>query len=57
LETDQDSQEALRFAYRSGHQIASHTLSHKDLTAISGAEFDEEVDGLANIIQKLIGVT
>lgn len=56
LETDQESQEALRYAYKSGHQIASHTLSHKDLTSISGEEFDEEIGGLERIVEKLIGV-
>lgn len=47
---------ALKKAYQSGHQIASHTLSHKDLDTISGEEFDTEITDLERIVNDLIGV-
>ncbi|KAL7313642.1 hypothetical protein PS15m_007364 [Mucor circinelloides] len=56
LETNEEGQRALKKAYDSGHQIASHTLSHKDLDTISGEEFDSEISELERIIYDLIQV-
>ncbi|CAO0798184.1 unnamed protein product [Mucor circinelloides] len=56
LETNEEGQRALKKAYDSGHQIASHTLSHKDLDTISGEEFDSEISELERIIYDLIRV-
>ncbi|KAG2210780.1 hypothetical protein INT46_006850 [Mucor plumbeus] len=56
LETNEEGQRALKKAYESGHQIASHTLSHKDLDTISGEEFDSEITDLERIVNNLIGV-
>lgn len=56
LETNEEGQIALKKAYQSGHQIASHTLSHKDLDTISGEEFDTEITDLERIVNDLVGV-
>lgn len=56
LESNEEGQRALKKAYNSGHQIASHTLSHKDLDTISGEEFDSELTELERIVHDLIGV-
>ncbi|CEP18204.1 hypothetical protein [Parasitella parasitica] len=56
LETNTKGQDALRKAHASGHQIASHTLSHKDLDTISGQEFEDEITELERIVYGLIQV-
>ncbi|GAN07630.1 chitin deacetylase [Mucor ambiguus] len=56
LESNQEGQKAIKKAYETGHQIASHTLSHKDLDVISGEEFDSEITELERIVHDLIGV-
>ncbi|KAJ6479488.1 carbohydrate esterase family 4 protein [Mycena vitilis] len=39
-----------------GHQIASHTWSHKDLTMLSQADLDAEIDKPNIAFQKILGV-
>ncbi|KAI7905128.1 uncharacterized protein BX663DRAFT_559348 [Cokeromyces recurvatus] len=56
LEDDAEAQDALIEAYRSGHQIASHTWSHKDLNEISMEEFEREISQLEDMIDSLIHV-
>ncbi|KAI8646881.1 hypothetical protein BD408DRAFT_399182 [Parasitella parasitica] len=56
LETNEEGRNALRKAHASGHQIASHTLSHKDLETISGQEFDDEITELEKIVFDIIQV-
>ncbi|KAI8357813.1 hypothetical protein BD560DRAFT_335249 [Blakeslea trispora] len=53
---DTEAQGILKSAYNDGHQIASHTWSHKDLTTLRGREFDSEVTSLENAINSAIGV-
>lgn len=52
------AQDALRDAYNSGHQIASHTWSHKNLVEIVDDEetFNQEIVLLEQVVQDLIGV-
>ncbi|KAI8970221.1 hypothetical protein BDF20DRAFT_916063 [Mycotypha africana] len=54
IESNYEAKNALRSAYESGHQIASHTWSHQDLTTLSKTKFDEEVFKLENAIQAVI---
>jgi peptidoglycan/xylan/chitin deacetylase (PgdA/CDA1 family) len=43
-------------AYSEGHQIASHTYNHKDLTTLSAGNLRAEIDGTANAIEQIIGI-
>ncbi|OBZ87688.1 Peptidoglycan-N-acetylglucosamine deacetylase [Choanephora cucurbitarum] len=52
---DDEAKKVLLRAHKEGHQIASHTWSHKDLTTISGREFDSEVNALENAVSRIIG--
>ncbi|KAI7890498.1 uncharacterized protein EV154DRAFT_465519 [Mucor mucedo] len=49
------AQEALKNAYNSGHQIASHTWSHQNLDEIDGSKFDSEIVKLEQIVQQFVG--
>ncbi|RKP11195.1 polysaccharide deacetylase [Thamnocephalis sphaerospora] len=46
----------LKRAYDSGHQIASHTYSHADLTAIGSDQIRSEMTLLDDQLRRLIGV-
>ncbi|KAF9423643.1 chitin deacetylase [Podila epigama] len=41
--------------YDEGHQIASHTWSHKDLTTLTNAQRDSEMKKLDDAVKKIIG--
>lgn len=56
LNESAEAQEALKAAYQSGHQIASHTYSHQDLNTLDGDDFDREIVQLEQVVQDLIGV-
>ncbi|KAI9485876.1 MAG: hypothetical protein EXX96DRAFT_613726 [Benjaminiella poitrasii] len=56
LAENANAQAALKEAYKSGHQIASHTWSHKDLNEVSREVFDYEIDQLENIVYSTINV-
>lgn len=56
LNESAEAQEALEAAYKSGHQIASHTYSHQDLNTLDGDDFDREIVQLEQVVQDLIGV-
>jgi peptidoglycan/xylan/chitin deacetylase (PgdA/CDA1 family) len=57
LNDSKEAKEAVEFAYSSGHQIASHTWSHKDLNvAVSDGTFDSELVKLEQVTQDIIGV-
>lgn len=46
---------ALRSAFQSGHQIASHTWSHPDLTSLSPSQVQQEMNTLNAALRKIIG--
>ncbi|KAJ3284549.1 hypothetical protein HK104_009878 [Borealophlyctis nickersoniae] len=45
----------LQSAYRKGHQIASHTWSHQNLSALSATRIQSEMTQLDDALQKIIG--
>ncbi|KAJ3053392.1 hypothetical protein HK097_004399 [Rhizophlyctis rosea] len=50
-----DSAATLYEAYTTGHQVASHTWSHPDLTGLSDAGKTEEIVKVENALKKIIG--
>jgi len=46
----------VRYAYGKGHQIASHTWSHPDLTKLSSSQITTELSRIEQALQRLIGV-
>ena len=47
--------EVVRRAYDAGHQIASHTYSHKSLTSLSTAALDREINNTIAALDDAIG--
>ncbi|KAG2182160.1 hypothetical protein INT43_007087, partial [Umbelopsis isabellina] len=56
IDTDADAQNAIKKAYESGHQIASHTWDHADLDTLSESEIQEEMLRLEAALMNVIGV-
>ncbi|KAI9592487.1 hypothetical protein BDF19DRAFT_451319 [Syncephalis fuscata] len=54
LSQPQDAQKVRR-AYDEGHQIASHTFSHADLTTLSEEGIKQEMNSLQDLIKGIIG--
>ncbi|KAF9341268.1 hypothetical protein BGZ91_009901 [Linnemannia elongata] len=52
----EDYDGVVKRAYREGHQIASHTWSHKDLSKMDARHVRKEMTDLDNAIKALIGV-
>jgi peptidoglycan/xylan/chitin deacetylase (PgdA/CDA1 family) len=48
--------DVLKKAYNSGHQIASHTWSHKDLTQQSASGIQTEITRLETALKKILGI-
>ncbi len=46
----------IRQAYADGQQIAHHTWSHLDLTTLTNAQIDAEIQRLDEAFVKIIGV-
>ena len=40
-----------------GHLVCNHTMTHRDTTTLSDAEFKEELNGLASLCQEKAGVS
>ncbi|EEB87297.1 hypothetical protein MPER_15416, partial [Moniliophthora perniciosa FA553] len=40
---DQDASDQVKFAYSQGHQVASHTWRHADLSQLSWDEIHDEM--------------
>ncbi|KAG0319764.1 hypothetical protein BGZ97_001499 [Linnemannia gamsii] len=51
-----DYKEMVQRAHREGHQIASHTWSHKDLSMMDSQQIREEMTELDHAIENLLGV-
>lgn len=49
------NQRIVREAYEAGHQIASHTWSHKDLATLSGPQIRREMTRLDDALRQIIG--
>ncbi|KAF8910427.1 carbohydrate esterase family 4 protein [Gymnopilus junonius] len=54
---DPDSVKRVVYAYQHGHQIGSHTWSHKDLTTLSLDDIHNEMWLVEQALQKIVGVT
>ncbi|KKA26186.1 hypothetical protein TD95_000113 [Thielaviopsis punctulata] len=57
IETSLDKQNTLKRAYAEGHQIASHTWAHADLSWISDARRVWQMAKLDSVLMKIIGVS
>ncbi|KAG8766285.1 Carbohydrate esterase 4 protein, partial [Serendipita sp. 397] len=53
---DQANVDRLRASFQQGHQIASHTWSHRNLATLSEAEIDYEIQRLDEAFIKILGV-
>lgn len=54
---DQSSVDALKNAYSKGHQVASHTWAHKDLSTLSRDEVEEEMTRSHVAIERITGAS
>ncbi|KAF9337372.1 hypothetical protein BG006_004999 [Podila minutissima] len=50
-----DYASTVKRAYNSGHQIASHTWSHKDMTTLSSSGLKSEMTKLDDAVKKIVG--
>lgn len=51
-----DYAESLQYVFRQGHQIASHTWTHPDLTTLTDAQINEEMKKTDEAIEAILGV-
>lgn len=54
---DADQQKRVKYAYSKGHQVASHTWSHKNLATLSWDEIHDEMWRVEQALQRIVGVT
>ncbi|KAJ3500394.1 hypothetical protein NLJ89_g9817 [Agrocybe chaxingu] len=52
---DEDSVKRVQYAYQHGHQVASHTWSHADLTALTWDQIHDEMWRVEQALQKIVG--
>ncbi|KAN0066152.1 hypothetical protein ACQY0O_000246 [Thecaphora frezii] len=52
---DKDQVSALRYSYKRGHQICSHTWSHPNLTTLNDEQLDRQVQLVEDALWKIIG--
>ena len=52
----EESVARVKFAYSQGHQISSHTWSHKNLSTLTSEQVNSEMARTEHAIQRLIGV-
>jgi len=48
---------SVKYAFGKGHQIASHTWSHPDLTLLTSDEINTEMENIELALQRIVGVT
>ncbi|KAG9123482.1 Carbohydrate esterase 4 protein [Ceratobasidium sp. 392] len=53
---DPDNAKRVKYAYDKGHQIASHTWAHKDLTTLTWDQVHDEMWRVEHALQKITGV-
>lgn len=51
----QDNLDVIRRAYEEGHEIASHTWSHKDLTELSDSGIQNEIRSTERVLNQVCG--
>ncbi|KAK7695570.1 hypothetical protein QCA50_000206 [Cerrena zonata] len=51
-----DNQKRVKYAYDHGHQIASHTWAHKDLTTLTWDQIHDEMWRVEQALQRIAGV-
>ncbi|KAF8896035.1 carbohydrate esterase family 4 protein [Infundibulicybe gibba] len=54
---DDDEVKRVQYAYQHGHQVASHTWAHKDLTTLTWDQIHDEMWRVEQALQKIVGVT
>ncbi|KAG8706310.1 Carbohydrate esterase 4 protein [Ceratobasidium sp. 394] len=54
---DADNAKRVKYAYDKGHQIASHTWGHKDLSTLTWDQVHDEMWCVEQAFQKIVGVT
>jgi len=52
---DSDSVDRVRTAYNSGHQVASHTWAHRDLTTLTWDQIHDEMWRVEQAVQRITG--
>ncbi|KAL0953206.1 hypothetical protein HGRIS_004461 [Hohenbuehelia grisea] len=50
-----DSQKRVKYAYDNGHQVASHTWSHADLTTLSWDQLHDEMWRVEQALNRIVG--
>lgn len=53
---DADNQKRVKYAYDKGHQIASHTWGHKDLSTLTWDQVHDEMWRVEQALQRIAGV-
>ncbi|KAG8686469.1 Carbohydrate esterase 4 protein, partial [Ceratobasidium sp. 395] len=53
---DKNLASKVKYAYDKGHQVASHTWSHADLTTLSTDDLNSEMSKVENALKKIAGV-
>ncbi|KAK0205058.1 carbohydrate esterase family 4 protein [Desarmillaria ectypa] len=53
---DADEQQRVKYAYNHGHQVASHTWRHSDLTTLSWDQIHDEMWRVEQALQRIVGV-
>jgi peptidoglycan/xylan/chitin deacetylase (PgdA/CDA1 family) len=51
-----DNIKRVKYAYNKGHQVASHTWAHKDLTTLTWDQVHDEMWRVEQALQRIIGV-
>ncbi|KAF9263961.1 carbohydrate esterase family 4 protein [Marasmius fiardii PR-910] len=54
---DNDIMDNVRYVYGQGHQVASHTWSHADLSTLTRDQVDDEMSRVEQALQRIVGVT
>ncbi|KAJ2912557.1 hypothetical protein MD484_g7854, partial [Candolleomyces efflorescens] len=54
---DPDSVDRAKLVFNSGHQIASHTWSHADLSTLSWDQLNDEMWRINDALNKILGIT
>ncbi|KAF5364670.1 hypothetical protein D9758_005643 [Tetrapyrgos nigripes] len=54
---DSDMQDVVKYVYNHGHQLASHTWHHWDLTTLSWDQVHDEMWRVEQALQRIVGVT
>ncbi|KAF8900938.1 carbohydrate esterase family 4 protein, partial [Mucidula mucida] len=52
-----DAMDRVRYAYNNGHQVASHTWSHSDLTTLSWDQIHDEMWRVEQALERIVGVS